>query len=83
MPKNLGLYDNTLSVPRKKDIEEVDTKLANKYSAENPPPYPVTSVNGMTGDVNIEVAGSGVNIVLSATQPTDLKAGDYWYQIIT
>ena len=53
-----------------------------QYSASNPPPYPVTSVNGETGDVVIE-AGGGTTIVLSASQPSGLKAGDYWYQIIT
>lgn len=26
-----------------------------QYSASNPPPYPVTSVNGKTGDVTIEI----------------------------
>ena len=44
--------------------------------------YPVTSVNGQTGDVVIE-AGGGTTIVLSSTQPSGLKAGDYWYQIVT
>ena len=50
-----------------------------QYSAENPPPYPVTSVNGQTGDVTIDTGG--INIQLSTTQPTDQKAGDYWYEI--
>ena len=54
-----------------------------QYSANNPPPYPVTSVNGQTGAVNIDVGGGGVDIVLSRTQPSGLKAGDYWYQIVT
>ena len=53
-----------------------------QYSASNPPPYPVTSVNGQTGDVVIE-AGGGTTIVLSSSQPSGLKAGDYWYQIVT
>lgn len=53
-----------------------------QYSASNPPPYPVTSVNGKTGDVVIE-AGGGTTIVLSSSQPSGLKAGDYWYQIVT
>lgn len=53
-----------------------------QYSASNPPPYPVTSVNGKTGDVTIE-AGGGTTIVLSSSQPSGLKAGDYWYQIVT
>ena len=35
-----------------------------QYSAENPPPYPVTSVNGMRGDVVVSnVAGTGVDVV--------------------
>lgn len=58
MPKNLGLYNNDLSIPRKKDIDDlasdVDSKLAGKYSPTNPPPYPVTSVNGQTGDVTVD-----------------------------
>lgn len=53
-----------------------------QYSASNPPPYPVTSVNGQTGAVTIE-AGGGTTIVLSSTRPSGLKAGDYWYQIVT
>lgn len=53
MPKNLGRYDNDLSVPRKKDIDELADVVDGKYSATNPPPYPVTSVNGQTGDVTI------------------------------
>lgn len=60
----------------------VQTQLDGKYSAANPPPYPVTSVNGKTGDVTLE-AGGGTTIVLSSSQPSGLKAGDYWYQIVT
>ena len=31
-----------------------------------------------------DAAGSGgVQIVLSSSQPSGLKAGDYWYQIVT
>ncbi len=60
----------------------VQTQLNGKYSADNPPPYPVTSVNGQTGAVTIE-AGGGTTIVLSSSQPSGLKAGDYWYQIVT
>lgn len=54
-----------------------------QYSSSNPPPYPVTSVNGQTGAVEIDVGGGGTTIVLSRTQPSGLKAGDYWYQIVT
>ena len=27
--------------------------------------------------------GGGVQIVLSSSQPSGLKAGDYWYQLVT
>lgn len=91
MPKNLGLYDNNLSVPRKQDVDLVNNELeqltqdfdehignfnnphqvtktqvglnnvANvlQYSANNPPPYPVTSVNGKTGAVSLEASDVG------------------------
>lgn len=55
MPKNLGRYDNDLSVPRKKDIDDLANVVDGKYSASNPPPYPVTSVNGQTGAVTVDV----------------------------
>lgn len=93
MPKNIGLYNNNLSVPRKQDIDNVQNELnqlttdldihigdinnphkvtkeqvglsnvANvlQYSANNPPPYPVTSVNGNTGEVLL--TASSVNAV--------------------
>lgn len=65
----------------KSDIGLGNVDNAKQYSATNPPPYPVTSVNGQTGDVTLE-AGGGTTIVLSSSQPSGLKAGDYWYQIV-
>ena len=46
MPKNLGLYNDDLSTPRKKDVDAC-------YGPNNAPPYPVTSVNGQIGDVTV------------------------------
>ena len=46
MPKNLGLYNDDLSTPRKQDVDAC-------YDPNNAPPYPVTSVNGQTGDVTV------------------------------
>ena len=46
MPKNLGLYNDDLSTPRKKDVDAC-------YGPNNAPPYPVTSVNGQTGNVTV------------------------------
>lgn len=67
----------------KSDVGLANVDNVKQYSASNPPPYPVTSVNGQTGAVEIDVGGGGTTIVLSSTQPSGLKAGDYWYQIVT
>ena len=50
-----------------------------QYSASNPPPYPVTSVNGQTGAVTVK----GVEIVMQAAQPSGQSTGDFWYQTTT
>ena len=59
-------------------LDKTDIGLGNvdnvqQYSATNPPPYPVTSVNGQTGDVTISGAVDSVNgqtgvVVLGAKQ---------------
>ena len=60
-------YLNDTPIPTEEDVEKaVDAYLAenpitgNFYSADNPPPYPVTSVNGKTGAVTIDVDTSGL-----------------------
>ena len=53
MPKNYGTYSDPLDVPRKKDVDAVAAEVASKYSATNPPPYPVTSVNGLMGAITV------------------------------
>ena len=50
-----------------------------QYSANNPPPYPVTSVNGQTGAVKIDFGG--VAIAIQSAQPSGQKVGDLWYQV--
>lgn len=65
-------------------VDKADVGLGNvanvlQYSTNNPPPYPVTSVNGQTGAVTI---ASGVNIVLQEAQPTKPSTGDFWYKIL-
>lgn len=61
MPKNLGLYNNNLSTPRKKDVDAC-------YGPNNAPPYPVTSVNGKTGDVNLTASDVGAVSTDNITQ---------------
>ena len=55
MPKNLGLYNDDLSTPRKKDVDTC-------YGPNNAPPYPVTSVNGQTGGVNLTASDVGADV---------------------
>lgn len=45
-----------INVPTdKSDIGLGNVDNVKQYSATNPPPYPVTSVNGQTGDVTVDV----------------------------
>ena len=77
MPKNLGLYNDDLSTPRKKDVDAC-------YGPNNAPPYPVTSVNGQTGDVTVSaptvpsttniLKGNGSGGVVAATRGSDYIA---------
>lgn len=79
MPKNYGTYSDPLDVPRKKDVDAVASEVASKYSATNPPPYPVTSVNGSTGAITVNdifwikatIVSGGDNITADKT-PLDV-----------
>ena len=63
----------------KSDVGLGNVDNVKQYSASNPPPYPVTSVNGQTGAVTVK----GVEIVMQASQPTGQSTGDFWYQTTT
>ncbi len=57
-------------------LDKTDVGLGNvanvaQYSASNPPPYPVTSVNGLTGDIVISIP-QGISIVKTQT-PTQAQ----------
>ena len=57
------------------DIGLGNVDNVKQYSASNPPPYPVTSVNGQTGAVTI-------SIPVQASTPTGQKAGDLWFKVV-
>lgn len=44
--------------PTAADVGLGNVDNVKQYSASNPPPYPVTSVNGKTGAVTIDTGGS-------------------------
>lgn len=58
---NGWIYSRTPS-QIKSDIGLGNVDNVKQYSASNPPPYPVTSVNGKTGDVTIDVSGGGTQV---------------------
>ena len=52
---SLGKADSALQSVTKSDVGLGNVDNVKQYSASNPPPYPVTSVNGQTGEVTVNV----------------------------
>ena len=50
---SLGKADSALQSVSKSDVGLGNVANERQYSSENPPPYPVTSVNGKTGAVTV------------------------------
>ncbi len=86
--KNLGLYDNDLSVPRKQDIEAVKDSIPTKISQlENDLEY-ITIVeastvlnNYVTKNEFNQFSEATAKFILQSVQPTGLSTGDFWYKI--
>lgn len=62
---NVELKGSDISVSDTDD-QSINGALTQKYSADNPPPYPVTSVNAKTGAV--EIKGDEISISSSDDQ---------------
>ena len=71
-------YGDLTGKPQINGVTLVDNKTSkelNLYGTGNAPPYPVTSVNGQTGDVTIEFGGN-VDSVNGKTGAVVLSAAD-------
>lgn len=71
-------YGDLTGKPRINGVTLVDNKTSkelNLYGTDNVPPYPVTSVNGQTGDVTIS-AGGNVDSVNGKTGVVVLNKSD-------
>ena len=55
---SLGKADSALQSVTKSDVGLGNVDNVKQYSSSNPPPYPVTSVNGQTGDVEVQSGGT-------------------------
>lgn len=66
--------------PSKSDVGLGNVDNVKQYSASNPPPYPVTSVNGKTGAVTIDAGGSSIPV--QASTPVGQKVGDLWFKVV-
>lgn len=79
---SLGKADSALQSVSKSDVGLSNVANERQYSSENPPPYPVTSVNGKTGAVTIASApsttsilkGNGSGGIVAATRGSDYIA---------
>lgn len=78
---SLSRADSALQSVSKSDVGLSNVANERQYSSDNPPPYPVTSVNGKTGDVNVPsvnvpvttslIKGDGSGGLAAATAGTD------------
>lgn len=60
----------------KSDVGLGNVDNVQQYSANNPPPYPVTSVNGSTGDVSLSIPASAADVGAIAA-PASPSVGDF------
>ena len=78
---SLTRADNALQYVSKSDVGLGNVANERQYSSANPPPYPVTSVNGKTGAVTVESSsGTTYNATLSSSGWT--TSGSYKKQTI-
>ena len=81
---SLGKADSALQSVSKSDVGLGNVANERQYSSENPPPYPVTSVNGKTGAVTVPsvnvpsttslIKGNGSGGLVAATRGSDYIA---------
>ena len=75
------------SLAFKSSVTKSDVGLGNvdnvkQYSASNPPPYPVTSVNGQTGDVEVQSGSEAASYTATLTTSGWAQSGDRYSQTV-
>lgn len=79
---SLGKADSALQSVTKSDVGLGNVDNVKQYSASNPPPYPVTSVNGQTGDVEIQSGSEAASYTAILTTSGWTQSGDRYSQTV-
>ena len=75
--------DNAISGVTKSDIGLGNVDNVKQYSASNPPPYPVTSVNGQTGAVTVQSGSEAASYTATLLSTGWAADGGYQKQTVT
>ena len=79
---SLGKADSALQSVTKSDVGLGNVDNVKQYSASNPPPYPVTSVNGQTGDVEVQSGSESASYTATLTTSGWAQSGSRYAQTV-
>ena len=79
---SLEKADSALQSVTKSDVGLGNVDNVKQYSASNPPPYPVTSVNGQTGDVEIQSGTESTSQTVALTTSGWAQSGSRYAQTV-
>ena len=79
---SLGKADSALQSVTKSDVGLGNVDNVKQYSASNPPPYPVTSVNGQTGDVEVQSGSEAASYTATLTTSGWAQSGNRYAQTV-
>ena len=80
---SLEKADSALQSVSKSDVGLGNVDNVKQYSADNPPPYPVTSVNGQTGDVEIQSGSEAASYTALLRSTGWAQSGNRYSQTVT
>ena len=79
---SLGKADSALQSVTKSDVGLGNVDNVKQYSANNPPPYPVTSVNGQTGNVTVQSGSEASSYTATLTTSGWAQSGSRYAQTV-
>ena len=79
---SLEKADSALQSVTKSDVGLGNVDNVKQYSSSNPPPYPVTSVNGQTGDVEVQSGSEAASYTATLTTSGWAQSGDRYSQTV-